>query len=295
MMVSDFSDFDGNGINEIDFLMSDGVTTSIGKKDFDATIDVENNGGVITLFGIDPVFDFTKDIRAYETHDFDGDGDEDILISYLDNQLTIADNKTIVCSADNFNFQPTGQEVEFNGNETKILWDTYEHGTKCQVKGNNDLFPDDLSFLMNVEPAQPLTFERTFNNLQPNTTYRWKVRCGCSISPLVASSFTPYHYFTTPAFQGGENEMQLEDGQLKSIDDKEFEVYPNPSDGVFLLKQIKAGNLIEVINSKGQIVFSETVSETSLSLDLSHLADGSYQLLLYSGNTKKVKQIVLKH
>ena len=40
------------------------------------------------------------------------------------------------------------------------------------------------------------------NNLNSGTDYRWRVRCGCSLNPLVVGPFSEFAFFTTP---GGSN------------------------------------------------------------------------------------------
>ncbi|MEM7161970.1 MAG: T9SS type A sorting domain-containing protein [Bacteroidota bacterium] len=285
-IVLSISDFEGDGSINLNFSYFFDFTPPFQKGllslDYGKEAIFENT---------DEVFALNKTVAYYLTEDFDGDGDEDMLIAYLDNQLTIVDNKRIVCSSDNFNFQPTGQDVDIVAGTATIHWDAYPNATKCQISGNNDLYPNDLSFIIETEPAQASTFSKSFN-LQANTTYRWKVRCGCSASPLIASDFTPYHYFTTPAFQGEENNSILNEVEFKLVEET-ISIAPNPSRGNVQILGISEDVTIELYDFYGRLVLSLQTNQMNEEIDLGSLSKGTYQIKVKGLKTQFSQQIVL--
>ncbi len=79
----------------------------------------------------------------------------------------------------------------------------------------------------------------------------------------------------------------------------DFDVYPNPSTGIFGLKTGFAGvfnSRIEVVNLVGQVVYSEDlgmISDLSRDINLSHLKSGSYLFRMVQGDVSDYRQIVI--
>jgi hypothetical protein len=79
-----------------------------------------------------------------------------------------------------------------------------------------------------------------------------------------------------------------------------FEVYPNPSNGLFTLNvkttQEEDFNMV-VRDVKGKLVYENNVSVNGVyneSMDFSHLAKGVYYLQVQSENATRVEKLVIK-
>jgi minor extracellular serine protease Vpr len=86
-----------------------------------------------------------------------------------------------------------------------------------------------------------------------------------------------------------------------SAKESEYQVYPNPSDGVLNIKTIYIPNdktSIKVYDLKGKLVFENKIvefHENEFALDLSNLENGIYFTELKSGNKKTtIKTVILK-
>ena len=82
---------------------------------------------------------------------------------------------------------------------------------------------------------------------------------------------------------------------VESIDASAFfEIYPNPSSGNVQLKSNANWERLEFINSSGTLVFTQKNQnhQQNITLELSTLAPGAYQVLLYHGNTFLSKRII---
>ncbi len=55
-----------------------------------------------------------------------------------------------------------------------------------------------------------------------------------------------------------------------------FEIYPNPNNGIFTIDSKDVIQKIEVTNIAGQTLFSETTSEKTHQLHLNHFSQGIY-------------------
>nr|NQU90235.1 T9SS type A sorting domain-containing protein [Bacteroidota bacterium] len=71
-----------------------------------------------------------------------------------------------------------------------------------------------------------------------------------------------------------------------------FNIYPNPSDGVFNILSSQNAS-IGILNAQGQNVYNATV-EGNTSIDLSHLGKGVYYLQIVTDNSTNVKKIVIE-
>lgn len=78
-----------------------------------------------------------------------------------------------------------------------------------------------------------------------------------------------------------------------SSSDQFFNVYPNPSNGVFSLKsEIKIAQ-IEVVNMLGEIVYDSTVENISSTIDLSNQPEGFYFMHISHEKGKSIKKLIL--
>ena len=91
--------------------------------------------------------------------------------------------------------------------------------------------------------------------------------------------------------QTGENEISLEQNEL-------FNIYPNPSAGLFTitLNEINSDGELNIINSQGKLIITETISKFSKSklLNLTDHPKGLYFIQFYSNGKQEIKKIIIK-
>ena len=76
---------------------------------------------------------------------------------------------------------------------------------------------------------------------------------------------------------------------------KEFDIYPNPSDGlVTLISDFNSIEKIDLINVNGQIVRTINVTSANQQIDLSNLAKGLYLIKVRSNKYYKAKKLILE-
>jgi hypothetical protein len=126
-------------------------------------------------------------------------------------------------------------------------------------------------------------------NLQPNTSYRVRIRTNCSncITALnnndLRSVWSNEFGFNTPG-----NRMELNEAVGLGIS-----VYPNPTKGEFVvdLSESVSGNAV-LYDALGREVLRENVNGNSLVFHIDHLSSGIYTLKLTVGNDVKTVKVV---
>ena len=74
-----------------------------------------------------------------------------------------------------------------------------------------------------------------------------------------------------------------------------FEVYPNPNKGIFTINIINTSdNNIQITNILGELVYSNSISSSSATINLSHLTKGIYIVKVKNKNTTETKSIIIK-
>lgn len=92
--------------------------------------------------------------------------------------------------------QVDGLNSQIVANNALLTWNPILGSIGCQVQ----LQLADGTQLGNVTlgEAEVNQFIISPSNLSPATDYRWRVRCGCSQSPLVAGAYSAFDFFSTP-------------------------------------------------------------------------------------------------
>jgi hypothetical protein len=70
-------------------------------------------------------------------------------------------------------------------------------------------------------------------------------------------------------------------------------IYPNPSNGFVVVKTAVLNAQVNVFDINGKKVFTQTTSSFETPLDLSHLANGVYQLNIVSENKSLNHKIMI--
>ncbi|MFN4123087.1 MAG: T9SS type A sorting domain-containing protein [Flavobacteriales bacterium] len=76
-----------------------------------------------------------------------------------------------------------------------------------------------------------------------------------------------------------------------SFHDQGFQVYPNPANDFIHVKNVKAGNLIQIINMQGRCVLETRTERSEFQIDTTDLPEGIY--LVKSG--REIQKIMIKH
>ncbi len=89
------------------------------------------------------------------------------------------------------------------------------------------------------------------------------------------------------------NDMQLstEIPLMQSIDDYEFEIYPNPTRGMLMIRMISSGNhlnlTLRIIDISGKSILMLPFLQEMNYIDLTKQVSGSYILIIESAQSKK--------
>ncbi|MGV6860697.1 MAG: T9SS type A sorting domain-containing protein [Putridiphycobacter sp.] len=158
-----------------------------------------------------------------------------------------------------------------------------------------------------VNPPLDLSID-TDNNLlssnQDNAAYQW-VSCDNNYSPILLANQQDYDITSTGSYAVTLNVngcvdtsacVYIEYVGLKKISDITFDIYPNPSNGVFTI-QVSEANLayaIELIDVSGQVIYvrSNQINQSQIDLEL---ANGIYFINLVSEAGNVMKKIVIQH
>lgn len=112
----------------------------------------------------------------------------------------------------------------------EVAWDPLPGALKCEVNGRPLGNPGFAKVRGDVPPH---LFFVPSGALNPGTTYEWKVRCACTLSPLVATPFSTLDTFTWPLLRG-EQEDPVQRAEEVLVD-----IFPNPaSEQVILTRSL---------------------------------------------------------
>jgi len=180
------------------------------------------------------------------------------------------------CITENFIEEPQELHVEFDEEFVRLSWQEYPNATKCKLRGNHIDEIDDHHFLFDLEEDSSMNiFEKKFpiSRFIPGETYRWRVRCGCSIEPPIASPLTTYQYFQVPSMYG----LGISNSSFKfSIESNEnISVVPNPNNGAFRIDSKSELLEIQVYDLTGKLIY-EQIGINDNSINFSILKSGIY-------------------
>ena len=83
--------------------------------------------------------------------------------------------------------------------------------------------------------------------------------------------------------------------EVYNRNNKEFDIYPNPSTGlVTFTSNFKLNNKIEILNITGQIVHSVNISGQNKEIDLNHLEKGLYFIRIVNDENVKLVKLILR-
>lgn len=224
--------------------------------------DLDGDGDLDLLLSGKDVYDesITKAYRNNIGLDSDGDGVPDIddecpqnANAFLDGcgDCVGGDTGLEACCADPF---PAVDQEALSANvslgQIELVWESVPGQIGCQPQVRP---VDNLSAVNSKTVSGSFVSSFAFSSslLESNTDYEWRVRCGCSQSPIVAGAFTSWQSFTT-----------LGSASLSS--------FPNPTADVSTITFSTAGDnqvSLEVIDLSGrkvaQLFYGMTTANTN--------------------------------
>lgn len=92
------------------------------------------------------------------------------------------------------------------------------------------------------------------------------------------------------------NYIVVED--CSGIDEMEsniISIYPNPNNGIFVVKGAKSGTMIKVFDASGRIVYERTADSGEVEINLQHHTSGKYMVVMKNSNDRDVKHYIVKN
>jgi hypothetical protein len=113
--------------------------------------------------------------------------------------------------------------------------------------------------------------------LNPGTTYEWKVRCACSLSPLVVTPFSTLENFSWPALRV---EASIEAPGLPGAGTPSPDLYPNPATAWLNIQwpESSLGNDWVLEDMQGKTWTGGRADNALQQVDISQLPAGIYRL-----------------
>lgn len=144
---------------------------------------------------------------------------------------------------------------------------------------------DDPTFSVVTETLATSNLNWGINNLLPNTKYYWRVRTNNGGHFSSYSNSWSFKTIRDPSDPTGVKNNQAENLQLP--------VFPNPSKGKFNFTNLKAGNVIEIFDVTGKLIYKTTVKDPAVTIDLEGKEKGTYLYkIINSQNTSTGKLII---
>ncbi len=230
-------------------------------------------------------------LNAYEYHkvtlaaDLDGDGDEDLLIGFK-NTLTLVENLRLSGVTCNTSSAPSGLSSVVSPAGVNLSWSAIPGSAACQVQGR-PLGAPAFAVLPPIVGFQPTTAFVAASKLTPGTTYEWKVRCACSLTPPSLTPFSPLSTFTVPF--------------LKPLNETVSpQIFPNPASGSFQIayfSEFGENILVRLVDAQGRLQFSGEMpvspGQNVLKLNTDSWLSGLYNVSLIAKTTRWSGEVVV--
>jgi hypothetical protein len=178
---------------------------------------------------------------------------------------------------------PGNQSHTVLSNRVQLDWDPQPGAVACQVQGKR--LPTGPSPSVNILGGDISTTNVPFTVAGAGTTWTWRVRCACSVSPLDVSGFSAYgDTFNIPLARQADRSVDLTG------------LFPNPaSDQVTLTFEADAAGSMPLVMSDmlGRTVLSRTVSVNEginrVSWNLPALSAGLYLVQVGDGDAQMLE------
>lgn len=158
--------------------------------------------------------------------------------------------------------------------------------TSTKIKLGWDVIPNAAGYQIIYKPtggsnlkANTITNSKTLSGLTPNTNYLIRVRAFCTGYGF--SDWSNDIIATTLPLRAGEVEVEP------------LQIYPNPANNTVTVAGIEPGVTINLVNTLGEIIFTQKIEGNQTSINTAALSNGIYVLLV--SNTNSTFKILVAH
>jgi hypothetical protein len=149
-----------------------------------------------------------------------------------------------------------------------LNWDPLSGSVGCQVAAEQ--IPSGPSPSQNVLGTEVSSTSIPNSLLGAGTTWRWRLRCACTITPTIdATGFSPWDTFTVSTLREAEV-LELTDLKL----------FPNPASEMVYVEAQLGLQVVEILDIQGRLLSSESYEGWSnrVAVSLEGLPAGFYQI-----------------
>jgi uncharacterized surface protein with fasciclin (FAS1) repeats len=187
-----------------------------------------------------------------------------------------------------------------SSNFIHFQWDPVPGSVVCQLRGglvggsvhSVRVYPDE-------EGTEPFKRAISKSQFEIGEDYEVRVRCACSLDPLVASEFSETVFFVPLGVSG----IEAEEGNLASEGNLSMTVFPNPSNLGFINLNLSNADglategLIEVRDITGRVISSQRVAIEAnqlLQVETNAIPAGLYTVSYTYGTDRVTERFIIE-
>ncbi|MCZ4410107.1 fasciclin domain-containing protein, partial [Cryomorphaceae bacterium 1068] len=257
-------------------------------------------GGLLMLNGQNTVIDLSDGVQINNATVIGPDNGADNGIVHIIN--AVLDQNFVNCETDFF-LAPQNLEVvqsQFSEDIT-FQWDPVPGSVICQLRLQTFITETAENIFVEADEdgSEPSQITLSQSDFDGNDIYQVKVRCACSIDPLVASDFSQIVLFVP----FGDNVISSEQGIQTANGINTMTVFPNPSNlGYINLRISNSENtasegLLEIRDITGRSVASRRVvveANQLLQVETNNMPAGMYTVSYTSGSERVTERFVVE-
>ncbi len=164
---------------------------------------------------------------------------------------------------------PTGLSNTVESSAVVFSWNPVPQAVKCELNGRKSGTSSFSKVRFNM-PAESIALPLSY--FLTGTSYEWKIRCACSLSPLSVTPFSELAYFTIP--------------ELRKTEDisADWTLLPNPAAGDVLIQGVETKGTwtASLMDATGRQLQSWTFTGSSPSIRRGQFAPGHYRVQITS-------------
>ncbi len=182
---------------------------------------------------------------------------------------------------------PTNQAHTVLASAVRLTWTPTPLAVACQVQGKR--LPTGPQPTQNVTGAVINQTNVPFSVAGAGTTWTWRVRCACQVTPtIIASGFSPYgDTFSVPAAREGEM--------------LDLTLFPSPADNMLMVAYTAEGGEVStvIVDMMGREVMSRTetmaAGVNNFQFDVTSLENGNYFLRIEENGAVQTEAFSVMH
>jgi hypothetical protein len=165
----------------------------------------------------------------------------------------------------------------------ELILKTYS--VKFVVSGNNGFLAGALVAFNNQQITTDENGEANFNNVAPGTNLTYSVS---------KTDYLTFESTVSLADAGVTVPVTLAYDSMIGNTGKLFNVYPNPSNGLFNADLVDGNSRVRILNVNGQVVYELKTETKAILIDLQHLAKGVYFMQVTSDQVTEQQKIIIE-